>query len=117
MLAIYISLTPDNRHANRTEQHFSYPVLEVLYLYSWFIVHIHSLHYLAVILMHQQHHVYEELSCLKGITYASLNICSVYRKLDDIKLLLKHSKSDSLFLSETWLNRSVGDLELAIPGY
>ena len=68
--------------------------------------------------MHQQQvNIYEELSSLKGITYASLNICSLYRKLDEIKLLLHQSKLDVLFLNESWLNQSIGDLELLIPGY
>ena len=64
-----------------------------------------------------QHPVFKELSFLKGITYASLNICSITRKFDDIKLLLVQSKLDLLFLNETWLNNSIGDLELHVPGY
>ncbi len=54
---------------------------------------------------------------MKGIVFAHLNICSLIRKLDNVKILLKNSDMDFLFLSETFLNTSIDDIELAIPGY
>ncbi len=60
---------------------------------------------------------FEELRQLQWITYASQNIRSVTRKIDDIKLLLNQSKVDVLFLNETWLNHSIGDPELFVEGY
>ena len=52
----------------------------------------------------------------KGITIASLNICSIIQKLDDLKVLQK-SKMDILTLNETFLNNSIEDNELQISGY
>ena len=46
-----------------------------------------------------------------------LNICSISRKIDDVKLILCDNKLDLLLLNETWLNHSIGDPELAIEGY
>ncbi len=54
---------------------------------------------------------------MKGIVFAHLNVCSVSRKLDEIRILLEKSHLDFLFLTETFLNESINDAELAIPGY
>ena len=53
----------------------------------------------------------------KGIKIAHLNICSLYPKLDQLKLLLHDKILDILFISETWLNDTFSDSELLIPGY
>ena len=39
------------------------------------------------------------------------------KKIDDIKLLIARSELNLLCLTESWLNRSISDEELAIPGY
>ncbi len=67
--------------------------------------------------MHNMTPLYEELRSLRGITFASLNIRSIYRKIHEVDLLLKKSKLDLLLLNETWLNHSVGDAELSIENY
>ncbi len=67
--------------------------------------------------MHHTPQDLKELSGLKGITYASLNICSISRKIEDIRIILRQSKLDFLLLFETWLNHSIGDPELHIEGY
>ena len=57
------------------------------------------------------------LSKLKGISFASLNIRSITRKYDDIRSILQRSKIKCLLLSETFLNGSITDEELKVPGY
>ena len=57
------------------------------------------------------------LSNLSGVTFASLNIQSVYRKFDEIKILLNESGLDCLCLQESFLNYSIDDSELHIPGF
>ena len=53
----------------------------------------------------------------KGIKIAHLNICSLYPKLDQLKIILHDKVLDILFISETWLNDTFSDMELHIPGY
>ncbi len=58
-----------------------------------------------------------DLQKLRGLSFASYNICSLIRKFDDIKVLLLRSDLNVLSLSETWLNSSISDEEITIPGY
>ena len=58
-----------------------------------------------------------ELKSLKGITIGCLNVCSVTRKIDDIHTILNNSDLSYLSLTESWLNSSITDCELVIPGY
>ena len=58
-----------------------------------------------------------ELKQLKGITFVALNICSVTRKIDDIKLLLHRSNLDYLSMNESWLSNSIHNAELNIDNY
>ena len=58
-----------------------------------------------------------ELKELKGIALCSLNIRGLYRKLDEVRLLLDRSQVDVLVLNETFLNSGHTDRELAIKGY
>ncbi len=44
-------------------------------------------------------------------------MCSYIRKQDEIIALLHRTKLDYLSLTETWLNNSVADIEVEIPGY
>ncbi len=57
------------------------------------------------------------LKRLQGVSFAHLNIRSVVRKFDDVRLLLECSNLDFLALAETFLNGSITDAELHIPGY
>ncbi len=50
-------------------------------------------------------------------TFGALNICSLTRKIDDVKALLYRSDLDFLGLSESWLNSSISDDEIEINGY
>ena len=54
---------------------------------------------------------------LRGIAFGGLNVCSLYRKIDDVNVLLHRSELNYLGLSESWLNNSVNNCELIIPGY
>ena len=57
------------------------------------------------------------LSKLKGVSFCSLNIRSLYKNYDSIRALLYRSEIDCLLLNETYLNGSVTDDELSVPGY
>ena len=59
----------------------------------------------------------KDLKSLRGITFGALNICSVVCKMDDILTLLGNSELCYLGLTETWLNCSISNCELEIPGY
>ncbi len=58
-----------------------------------------------------------DLQKLRGLSFASYNIRSLVRKLDDVKLLLMRSDLNVLALSETWLNSAISNDELNIQGY
>ena len=53
----------------------------------------------------------------KGIVIASLNIRSVMRHLEEIKLILDRGNIDILLVQETFLNSSVSDAVITIDGY
>ena len=57
------------------------------------------------------------LSNLKGVTFAHINLCSIIRKLEYVKIHLTISKLDYLIITETFLNSAIGDEELHIEGY
>ena len=59
----------------------------------------------------------KSLKNLKGISIASLNICHLLPKLDDIKHILTKSDLDILCLCETFLDSEILDSELQIDGY
>ncbi len=59
----------------------------------------------------------KDISKLKWIKVGALNIRSLYKKVDDVKLLLGNSKLDYLGLSESWLNSSVDGPEVEIEHY
>ena len=63
------------------------------------------------------HSTTETLKELKGITFASLNVRSLYRKYDDNSILLSQSNVDLLLLQETFLNSSVSDNLLNVNNY
>ncbi len=54
---------------------------------------------------------------LRGITFGALNIRSLTRKIDEIKIFLSESEIDYFSLTETWLNNSISDCEIDIPHY
>ena len=64
-----------------------------------------------------RHNTFEALHNLYGILFGALNIRSVIRKLDDVKLLLSKSHLDYLTLNESWLNQSIDSCELEMDGY
>ncbi len=59
----------------------------------------------------------KDLSKLRGISVGALNVRSVYRKIDDIHVLLSRSDLSILSISESWLNSSVANCEIELPGY
>ena len=59
----------------------------------------------------------KDLSQLKGISFTSLNICSAYKKVDDILTILNNSELDYLSITESWLNASISNDDIDIEGY
>ena len=59
----------------------------------------------------------KDLAGLKGVPVGPINICSVYRKLEEIIRILNVGDIDILCITKTWLNRYVGDAMLNIDGY
>ncbi len=58
-----------------------------------------------------------DLANLRGPAIGCLNIQSMTRKLDDVRLLLARSQLNCLGLVETWLNNSICDSELFMQNY
>ena len=62
------------------------------------------------------------LSCktkykVKGLSVSHMNVQSLIPCLDEIKIWLKENPYDVFTLSETWLDSTIHDSELKIPGY
>ncbi|XP_035688766.1 uncharacterized protein LOC118424326 [Branchiostoma floridae] len=53
----------------------------------------------------------------KGLTMGHLNICSLYNKLDQLRVLMTSNNIDVMTLSETHLDDTISDAELHIAGY
>ena len=47
----------------------------------------------------------------------SLNSRSLYRTIDELRIVFHHNKPLAILLTETWLNDSVSDHELTLNGY
>ena len=57
------------------------------------------------------------LPSMRGFKLASLNIASLPRHIDELRVLLSDNPLDILSINETRLNDSVSDGEVYIPGY
>ena len=53
----------------------------------------------------------------RGLKIAHLNIRSLRNKTDSLRLELRNNSIDVLTLSETWLNSTIQDAEIQLPGY
>ena len=53
----------------------------------------------------------------RGLKISHLNVRSLFPKIDEIRMLLKDQPVDIFTVSETWLNGSISDQELYVPGY
>ena len=58
-----------------------------------------------------------ELPKHHGLKIAHLNVRSILNKMDDVRSLIHNKRFDIFAFSETWLNPSIKDSELNIPGY
>ena len=58
-----------------------------------------------------------QLKTLKGISFAHINIRSLFGKLEDIVQITKQGNTCILGISETWLNSSVPNSMINIPNY
>ena len=59
----------------------------------------------------------QALANLPGVSFASYNIRSVYKNVDELKVLLNGSNIDCLCLQETFLGSVISDPEISVPGY
>ena len=58
-----------------------------------------------------------EIPRLRGFKIAHLNLRSILNKMDDVRSLTHNKRFDIFTFSEIWLNSSIKDSELDIPGY
>ena len=58
-----------------------------------------------------------EIPKLRGLKIAHLNVRSILNKMDDVRSLAHNKRFDIFTFSETWLNPSIKDFEVHIPGY
>lgn len=54
---------------------------------------------------------------MRGFKVGHFNTRSVRNRMDDVRLLLTLNQFDVLTISESWLDSSVNDSEVSIPGY
>ena len=59
----------------------------------------------------------KKLKKCNGLKLAHLNVCSMYRKLDELRFLLMKINLDILCISETWLSQTTSDNLISIHGY
>ena len=59
----------------------------------------------------------ESLFPAPGFTVLHLNIRSLYQSLHDLREVVHQCKPDVMALSETWLDDSISDMELALVNY
>ena len=59
----------------------------------------------------------EQLSMMKGIKMVHLNIRSLFKKIDQLRILLHDSDIDFFTVLETWLKPHIHSQSLQIPGY
>ena len=53
----------------------------------------------------------------KGLRIAHLNICSLLHKVQEVSTLLSNNNLNIMAISETHLDATVNDSEVAVPGY
>ena len=54
---------------------------------------------------------------MRDLKISTLNICSLRRKIDDLERVLHEEEIDIICVTETWLDDSINDGEIEIPGY
>ena len=57
------------------------------------------------------------ICCPTSVSLVHLNIRNILPKLNEISLLVSNHHPDVLTLSETWLDESICDAEVSLPGY
>ena len=60
---------------------------------------------------------FHELSKVKGLKFVHLNVRSIWKKLEQLRLLLPSDTIDVFSISETWLKTSMNSSFLNIQGY
>ena len=62
-------------------------------------------------------HNFYDLSKAKGVKIVHLNIRSLFKKIDQLRLILIDSNIDIITLSETWLHQNIDSQLINIQGY
>ena len=60
---------------------------------------------------------FHQLNCAKGFKIVHLNIRSLPRKIDQLRLILEGSTIDIMTISETWLHNKIDTQLISIQGY
>ena len=60
---------------------------------------------------------FDELSAVKGFKIAHLNVRSIVKKIDQLRVLLHDSSVDIITFSETWLKPHIHSDILKLEGY
>ena len=58
-----------------------------------------------------------DLEKSKGFKLVHLNVRSIPKKIDQLRILLDNAKLDVLTISETWLNKSINSQSVHIKGF
>ena len=58
-----------------------------------------------------------DLAKLKGITITHLNVCSLINKLDHVTAMFLKGDLDICLITETWLDDTINNTELQVPGH
>lgn len=53
----------------------------------------------------------------RGLKIGHLNVRSLYKNIDSVKLLMDSKPFDTLTVSETWLSNTILTTEITLPGY
>lgn len=59
----------------------------------------------------------ESFKCRKGLGFCHLNVRSLVGKIDMVRIWALSTNADVFVLSETWLNKSISDMDVTIGGY
>ena len=60
---------------------------------------------------------FDDLTKLKGFKIVHLNVRSIVKKIDQLRVLLSNSKLDVITISETWLREHLHSRLVEIDGY
>ena len=63
----------------------------------------------------ESNNIFSDLDCSKGLKMANLNINSLLKSIDQLRIIMQNSSIDILAINETKIDHSVSDDEISIP--